>query len=231
MNTLCLKTGLLCLLLATTAQGAEPVTQSTEGSGPENVRAPLSAAHIHSIRAIGRGILAAKKTGTEDATDAEQVERLRVALARLIAADFDPQARGPISVQGHESNAQRSARKAAADLRAAVRADAHTLASRLHAHSRRKAAYARSATDDTRSGGLRIGAQRARLFERWADQLDAALAEGTKDRMGQLLALRAQVRSTHGGLTSAPLSRGTPTLQAMPAGYASSDHNSPANAE
>ena len=89
-----------------------------------------------------------------------------------------------------------------------------------------KAAQARGTPEaDTRSAGLPIGEQRARLFERWASKLDAALSEGNKDRIGQLRELRDQLRATKGSLSETPVTHGTPTLQAMPAGYVPSKNN------
>lgn len=230
MTTLRFKTFVVLVMLATAAHAAEHHAPQQVAASAATPHA-LAPAQLNAIRAVGRGVLAAKKSGTEDATDAEQVARLRASLDRLIAADLDPRNRSPITVQGHESGEQRRARQAVVELRAAARADARALAARLHTHGQRQAARARTASEDTRSAGMRIGAQRARLFERWADQLDTALADGATDRLGRLRVLREQLRQTQGGLSDAPLTHGTPTLQAMPAGFVPSDHTTHANDE
>ena len=109
--------------------------------------------------------------------------------------------------------------------------EALALAPPLHNHAALIAARAQAAPDaDTRSAGLPVGAQRARLFERWAQQLDAALADGNPDGPAQLRALQAQLQSRQRGLSEAPLTHGTPTLQAMPAGFVPAESNTAAAA-
>ncbi len=173
--------------------------------------AHLSPERLAAIRGIGRNVLAAKKSGVEDDADAAQLARLRASLDALIAADLDPKNRTPITVQGQETGEQRKGRERVVALRESTRADARTLATQLRG----------TPEADTRSAGLPIGAQRARLFDRWAQELDTALAEGNEERAGQLRELRNRLRATKGSVNPAPLVHGTPTLQAMPAGYLS----------
>lgn len=211
----------LLSLSALPAQAAERAMRAPAAAAGEAVPRALTPAQLTAVRAVGRGVLAAKKSGSEDSADAAQLASLRASLDALIAADLDPRNRMPITVQGQEeSGAQRTAREKAASLRESARADARALAAQLRSRGELKAAHARSQpAQDTRSAGLPIGAQRARLFERWAQKLDAALADGNEDRIGRLRELRVQLRATKGGMTEAPLTRDTPTLQAMPAGF------------
>ncbi len=211
----------LAVLLATTAHAAERVTPQGAPQKPGDAAAhALAPAQINAIRAIGRSVLAAKKSGTDDPADAAQLARLRASLDRLIAVDLDPRNRLPITLQGEESTAQRKAHTAVAELRATARSDAQALAAQLRERASLMASRARTdAATDTTSAGFPMGEQRARLFERWAQQLDAALVDDNPERVGQLRELRGQLQASQGGLTNAPLAHGTPTLQAMPAGY------------
>lgn len=199
-------------------------TQAAERTSPAPVsREPsaLSPAQLSAIRGVSRNVLAAKKSGIEDGADADQLARLRSTVDQLIAADVDPRNRTPITVQGKESDEQRDVRDRVSRLRDTSRADARAVAAQLRQRGEVKAAHARRMSeDDTRSAGLPVGAQRARLFERWAQKLDAALADDNADRTTELRALREQLGATHGSLSDAPITHGTPTLQAMPADYA-----------
>ncbi|MBT0960255.1 hypothetical protein [Denitromonas iodatirespirans] len=214
-------TALLALLslAATSAYAAERPAQAPAAAREAAVRT-LSPAQITAIRAVGRNVLAAKKSAAEDGADAAQLSRLRASLDAVIAADLDPRNRTPITVQGEESGAQRKARQRVASLRESARADARAVAAQLRSRGELKAAHARSAPEqDTRSAGLPIGEQRARLFERWTQKLDAALADDGAQRVVQLRELQEQLRPTKGRVSEAPLTHGTPTLQAMPAGF------------
>lgn len=215
---------LASLCLALPVQAADRAAQAP-GAAASEARA-LTPAQLTAIRGVSRNVLAAKKSGQEDSADASQLASLRASLDALIAADLDPKNRAPITVQGQESNEQRKTREKFATLRDSTRSDARALAAQLRSRSEIKAAQARSTPEaDTRSSGLPIGEQRARLFERWASKLDAALAEGNEDRAGQLRELRDQLRATKGSVSEAPVTHGTPTLQAMPAGYVPPKNN------
>lgn len=223
-HNLALAALLASLSLALPVQAADRAAQAP-GAAASEARA-LTPAQLSAIRGISRNVLAAKKSGQEDSADASQLASLRASLDALIAADLDPKNRAPITVQGQESNEQRKAREKFATLRDSARSDARALAAQLRSRSEIKAAQARSAPEaNTRSAGLPIGEQRARLFERWASKLDAALADGNEDRAGQLRELRDQLRATKGSVSEAPVTHGTPTLQAMPAGYVPPKNN------
>lgn len=214
----------LLSLSAISAHAAERAPQAPTAAASE-ARA-LSPAQLTAIRGIGRNVLAAKKSGSEDSADAAQLAGLRASLDALIAADLDPKSRAPITVQGQESGEQRKTREKVMSLREATRTDARAVAAQLRTRGELKAAHARSTPEEeTRSAGLPIGAQRARQFERWAQKLDAALADDNADHATELRALREQLRATHGSLSDAPITHGTPTLQAMPAGFVPPKNN------
>lgn len=176
----------------------------------------LAPAQLAAIRAIGRNVLAAKKSAVDDPADAEQLGRLRAAVNALVAAELDADSRAVITLQNGEAPARIQARALAAERRAAARTDARALAGQLREHSGILASRAQAGAESgTTSAGLPVAGQRAQLFERLADKLDAALADGAPDRMARLTELRAQLDTRKGRLLEAP-SPGTPTLQAMP---------------
>jgi hypothetical protein len=214
----------LLSLSAVLAQTAGPALQAPVVAASETRQ--LSPAQLIAIRGISRNVLTAKKSGTEDAADAAQLTSLRASLDQVIAANIDPKNREPITLQGQESSAQRNAREKIVGLRESARSDARTIASQLRSRGEFKAAQARGQSEQsTRSAGLPIGEQRARLFERWAQKLDTALADDNADRADQLRALREQLRATDGRLSDAPITHGTPTLQAMPVGFVPPKNN------
>lgn len=187
----------------------------------------LNAGQLSAIRLVGRQVLAAKHSGSQDdGGDTAQLARLRAALDKLIAADLDPANRTPITVQGQESTEQRSRRERTLGLRDAARADARAVTAQLRSRGELVRSRARGGDrEDVRSAGMPVGEQRADLFERWSRKLDAALEGNPSERAGRLRELRQELQATKGlkgpkgGLSEAPLSHGTPTLQAMPAGY------------
>ena len=187
----------------------------------------LNAGQLSAIRLVGRQVLAAKHSAEQDdGSDTAQLARLRSALDKLIAAELDPANRTPITVQGQESTDQRSRRERTLGLRDAARADAKAVTSQLRSRGELVRSRARgSDREDVRSAGMPVGEQRAELFERWSRKLDAAIEGSPAARAGKLRELRQELQATkglkgtQGGLSEAPLSHGTPTLQAMPAGY------------
>jgi len=213
----------LATLVALTSLSMLPVQAaeraSSTAAASEAAKHALSPMQLSAIRAVGRDVLAAKKSGSDDPADTEQLARLRSTLDALIAVDMDPRNRPSITVLGKESSEQRKSRERVAALRESARVDARVLATQLQNRGEIKAARAQTTPDkDTRSAGMPIGAQRARLFERWATKLDAVLIQGNAERLSQLRELRDQLRPTRGGIYE-PSIVGTPTLQAMPADY------------
>jgi len=209
---------LASLSLALPVHAAERTEQVSTTAASE--ARTLTPAQLTAIRGISRNVLAAKKSGPEDGADAAQLASLRASLDQLMADDIAPKNRPPVTLQGQESGEQRTTRERVASMREAARTDARAMAAQLRHRGELKAAHARSQPEqDTLSAGMPIGEQRARLFERWAQKLDAALAEDNADRAAGLAALREQLRATHGSVSNAPIRRGTPTLQAMPASF------------
>jgi hypothetical protein len=210
----------LAALSAASVQAAEISTPNVPVPVYKEPHA-LNPVQITAIRGISRSVLAAKKSGADNGDDAAQLASLRSTVDALIAADLDAAKDAPITAQGLESNEQRKVREKVVSLRKAARTEASGLVKQLRLRSERKKAVAQDSPEvDTRSAGLPVGGQRARMFEQWAQKLDAALADGNERRTVQLRELRVQLQAKQGGAIEAPYPRGTPTLQAMPADYA-----------
>jgi hypothetical protein len=205
------------------SHSAEPAVPAalTTLSSPAADRA-LNADQLTAIRRISRDVLVAKKSGREDSEDENALNTLRGALDRLIANDFDPTARAAITVVGQETGEQRRTRERSDRQRDAMRAEVIALADRMRDRGEDRARIARSSPDaETRSAGLPISEQRARLLVRLAEKLDVALSESETARSIRLNELRDQLRPARGIRGDSPPTHGTPTLQVMPAGLAS----------
>ena len=183
----------------------------------------LAPAQLTAIRAIGRNVLAAKKSAVEDPADAAQLTTLRAMVDTLIATDLVLKAPIPITLQGGETPATSPARAAALTLRETTRTEARAFAVQMRQRSAQMASSTQTApsaqsggVSGTTSAGMPVANQRAQLFERMAQKLDTALAANNPDRVVQLHALRDQLQAGRGKLVDAPLTHGTPTLQAMP---------------
>jgi hypothetical protein len=198
--------------------------RADESASPPTARqanaSSLSPAKLNTVRAVGRNLLAAKKSDPDDAGDAGRLTQLRNSVERLLAAELAPEARTPITVQGSASKPPSESRTAALRSRETARMDARRLVQQLRQRAGVLAASAEGRGVEATSAGFPIGAQRARLFRRWADVLDAALGEDATAGTRALAELHAQLRGRLSDLSDAPLAHGTPTLQAMPAGFA-----------
>lgn len=207
-------------VLAVALAAAPGLAHAAAGDAPNATTAPargLAPAQVAAIRAIGRNVLAAKKSAVDDPADAEQLGKLRAAVDTLIASELDAKMQAPITAQGDEAPGLSPARAAALDLREPARTDARALAGQLRQRAGRMASRAQSGGEsEPKSAGFPVGSQRAQLFERMAQKLDAALAANDPERVAQLHALRDQLQAGPGRLVDAPLTHGTPTLQAMP---------------
>jgi hypothetical protein len=181
----------------------------------------LSPEQISAIRKVGRNVLAAKKSGAEDAPDAQQLAQLRATVSQIVAADLEPQNRSVLSASV-QNDMQKAGKSAESDARPphasrrAARANARALVAQLKGRGEWKASRS-VPQDDTLSAGMPIGKQRAQLFERWAEKLDNALADEGPDGQRELLALHQQLQGELGRPSDVPAGRGTPTLKAMPA--------------
>ncbi len=207
-------------VLAAVLAAAPGLAKAAADDAP-NATAPargLTPAQVTAIRAISRNVLAAKKSAVDDPADVEQLVKLRAAVDTLIATELDAKMRAPITAQGEEAPGLSPARAAALDLRETVRTDARALAGQLRQRAGLMASRVQAGgVSETKSAGMPMGNQRAQLFDRAAQKLDAALAANDSERVAQLHALRDQLQAGPGRLVDAPLTRGTPTLQAMPA--------------
>lgn len=214
----------LCLLLALFAASSSLAAPSGVEDIPESKTSvrELAPAQLAAIRAIGRNVLAAKKSAADDPADAEQLGRLRAAVNALVAAELDVDSRTTITVQNgitpqnSETPALPQARRLAVERRDIARTDARALAAQFRQHGDVLASRALAgAGSGTTSAGLPVAGQRAQIFERLSHKLDTALADGEPDRIAKLTELRDQLDTRKGRLHEAP-PPSTPTLQAMP---------------
>lgn len=213
------------LLLATVsvmpAYAADRVMpQNNRAIQNESAMRELSPVQINAIRLVGRHILTAKRHSQEDGIDKAQLESLRGSLDQLISADVSLNTQSAITPQGQENTEQRKLIKRNLATHDAAFNSAKSLSQQLRGHGESKIVTdTQSEALSTHSAGLPIGKQRAEMFEKWADKLDAALADDGSGRLVKLQALRTQLQSTDGKISAAPINHGTPTLQAMPSGY------------
>lgn len=205
-----------CLLAAAWLIASLAHAAPSDAVESETAARALAPAQLAAIRAIGRNVLAAKKSAADDPADAEQLGKLRAAVDALTAAELETDRSAVITRQDGESPARPAARAPAADRRDAARAEARALAAQLRERGGLLALRAQTGSESgPTSAGLPVAAQRAQLFERLATKLDAALAETGPERTARLMELRAQLDPRVGRLGEGrPL--GTPTLQAVP---------------
>lgn len=205
-------------LLAAVWVIAFPVYAAPSDAGdkpePEASVRGLAPAQLATIRAIGRNVLVAKKSATDDPADREQISQLRAAVNTLVAAELDAGNRASITAQNGEAPVLPQA-MLAAERRDTARADARARAEQVRRHGDLLASRALAGDPGTTSAGLPVAGQRAQLFERLAQKLDAALADGAPDRMARLIDLQSQLAPGNARLNEAP-PLATPTLQAMP---------------
>jgi hypothetical protein len=194
-----------------------PATRPSEEAATEPSARGLRSSELMAIRRISQHVLAAKKSGVEDGDDAAQLAALRAGVDQLIAAEVEAEDQSHITNQVKDAELPSGRKEKAISLRNTARSNLRAVTEQLRNRNAQRVALARrGAQDDKFSGGLPIGAQRARLFERLTQKLDAALADGSATRQGQLLALRDQLHGAQDSVGDAPLTHDTPTLQAMP---------------
>jgi hypothetical protein len=184
----------LCLLLA----AASTVQAGTNAATPNTSMAPANTLPVETITAIQRisqNILQAKIMGRrETGTNAEQLALLNGALSQLIAVERQSLPANPVGLPGTSFVtpatqpatglvARMAAQNQAWDVIDALRQSANQLQGQHNA----------PAQAQVYSGGFSVGAQRGRLFVRWADKLEVALDNQTPDRLAQLTALQTQL--------------------------------------
>ena len=202
------------------AETSAPKPSNASPISPTAARG-LSPEQISAIRKVGRNVLAAKRSGADDATDVQQLAQLRAAVSQVVAADLEPKSRSVLSasVQNDMQKADKSAESDARPphaSRIAARGNARALVAQLKSRGEWKSSRS-VPQDDTLSAGMPIGKQRAQLFERWSEKLGNALADEGPDGQRELLALHQQLQGELGRPSDVPAGRGTPTLKAMPA--------------
>lgn len=194
---------------------AQPV-QKPEAAAPRS----LAPVQLDAIRAIGRNVLAAKHRAVDDPADADLLETLRADVDRLAAESARPP-RPSITVQGQKKTPS-PGKALGKSLTAPPQPDRAATRALVERLQRRAATLEEARVRATAGAETRLAArsQRARLFKRWAEQLDAALAADAGDRVARLRALQSRLARDQRGLTDTPRAHTTPTLQAMPAGTA-----------
>lgn len=223
MNYFCSKNWFPVLALAglsaASVHASEIASPKTPSSATKEAYA-LNPSQIAAIRVISRNVLAAKKSGADNSDDAAQLSSLRTRLDQLISVELEPMSHSSNTPEGQRSEDLSKARAKKAALREAGRSDGRDMVTQLRRYGDLKASRASSTQEgDAGSTRMSIDDQRTQLFTRWAQKLEAALADGNENRTSELLALRDQLNSSSGSVTAAQPTRGTPTLQAMPAGF------------
>lgn len=221
MNCLCSKNWILVMALAGLSAASVHASEiaSPKALSPATKEAyALNPAQIAAIRGISRNVLAAKKSGADNGDDGAQLSSLRARLDQLIGFELEPMSHSSITPEGQGGEDQRKTREKKVAIREAARSEGRAMAAQLRRYGDLKASRA-SGTPEADAAQMSIDEQRAQMFVRWAQKLDAALADGNENRSADLLALRDQLNSTNGRVTVPQPIRSTPTLQAMPAGF------------
>lgn len=187
----------------------------------ESVLHALSPVQMNVIRSVGRHILTAKRHSQDGVADNEQLAILREGIDRLISAEGSLSAQSVITLHAQDKNEQVATRNQNKLSRDTALNQARQLSQQLRSHHQFAKAMSEDqpAAEHTLSAGLPIGKQRAEMFEKWADKLDAALADDEGERLTKLQMLKAQLQSTDANQLIAPIEHGAPTLQAMPSDF------------
>jgi len=187
----------------------------------ESVLRSLSPVQMNVIRSVGRHILTAKRHSQDGLADNEQLAILREGIDRLISAEGSLSAQSVITSQVHGNNEQLTTRTQNKLSRDMALNQAKQLSQQLRSHHQlaKTMLEEQPTAEKTLSAGLPIGKQRAEMFEKWADKLDAALADDEGERLTKLQMLKAQIQSADANKLIAPIEHGAPTLQAMPSDF------------
>ena len=210
---------LLCLLLAYSTAEAGPSAPPVADPVPPMAARTLSPGKLDAIRVFGRNVLSAKKSGEDDPADAKQLAQLRATVDQLMAVETPIGGPAAITIEEQGTRPRSQAGTAATPGRKAARRKARDMAGKLRYRANAMISSGKAATvrSGARSAGLPMGEQRGRLFERWADQLDAAVDDNNPQREASLRELKNALQSAERRGIEAPRTWGTPTLQAMPA--------------
>jgi len=205
---------LLCLLLAafTAHAYSKSVSQTEENTNSH----ALPSEKLDAIRLIGRNVLQAKNTTKEESSDKVQLNQLRAALDALIAVETPALRPGVVHISGKTATPD-TQQIAAPTVRKAAQTQAWDEVSKLRQGAgqlrRRKNIPAKS---EVYSSGFPVGEQHGRLYEEFADKLEAILNNNSPNRVSQLHNLRDEVKAKKHGKIDTPLAHETPTLQVTP---------------
>jgi len=198
---------LLGLLLVSTAT-------AQADSGSANILAPTNPLPIETmdtIRQISQNVLQAKKSGKQQLNnDNSQLSSLNAALTQLIN----------VQVQILQPGAIYQAGKAPAKntllARIAAQSQAYDVIAGLREQSSQLQAQGnKPAQVQVYSGGLAVGEQRGRLFDKWADELETILADNG-NILPQLKNFQARINNQTPAVLQTSGKPETPSLQAMP---------------
>jgi hypothetical protein len=204
----------LCLFYIAFTVQSEPSFADSTAKDP--ISHGLPPEKLEAIRLIGSNVLLAKNTAPIDTVNKEQFLLLKATVDKLIAIEIQPAQAGKIHLnnkvslpsvaQPSTNEAERAAgRTHALDIVARLRQDAEHLQSQGK-HAAKQEVY---------SAGFPVGEQHGRLFDHWADTLEATLDNNNPNRVSQLIALRDQLKTENPGIVAAPVTSQTQTLQAM----------------
>ena len=150
----------------------------------------------------------------------------------LLVQESDPQNQPQITPEGTQPDPHRQAGGETRARGTAERSQARAFAAQLRVRKAQMGSQTQAVTEESAGPAKRILAtQRTNLFEKWGSKLEAAVADDSPNRAQLLRELQRQLRATRGELTDAPLVHGTPTLQAMPAGFVPPKNNGPVAGE
>ena len=208
---------LFCIFMPVFKAQADPTVTPAKTIEAFSARS-LPPEKLYAIRAIGSNILQAKRNTVDNPTDTGQLTKLRTLVDQLIAVESTSSSVISLNLSGNSTNTQAAEPADLVKQREDLRTAARDASGQLHYRASSLGSQAKSvaSADGSRSAGFPVGQQRGKLFERWANQLDEALADGNPNRLAQLYALRNQIQAKHNGVIDTPTTPATPTLQAMP---------------
>jgi hypothetical protein len=206
----------LCLFLVIFTIQAESKPNPSDTDNNASIHS-LPPEKLEVIRLIGRNVLLSKESVTDESSDKEQISQLRNTVDKLIATETQVSQLGSISLASKTSIPNSTQQNADETSRKAARTHAWDIVSKLRQDaSQLRHQNKKSAKVEEYSGGFPVGEQHGRLFDTWANKLEATLSDNNTDRLSQLRALRDQLKTEKHGVINTPLAQKTPTIQAMP---------------
>lgn len=205
----------LCLFYIAFTVQSEPSFADFTAKDP--ISHGLSPEKLEAIRLIGSNVLLAKNTAPIDTVNKEQFLLLKATLDKLIAVEIQSAQAGKIHLNNKVSLPPSVAQSNTNDAeKTTARTHAWDVVTRLRqdaGHLQRQGKNA--AKQEVYSAGFPVGEQHGRLFDHWADTLEATLDNNNPNRVSQLIALQYQLKTENPGIVAAPVTSQTQTLQAM----------------